>query len=172
MKQLSKTHRRILLVLILGAVWLVNEYNEGRLLQNPTVRSMLGETSESVSSSTNSSAVSGSYEPQSVIDQAFRDQRSDLIVTIEAAVLKVLPDDNQGSRHQRFLLKLESGLSVLVAHNIDLAPRVDRLAKGDTIRIKGEYEWNEKGGVIHWTHHDPAGRHEGGWIERNGQRFE
>ena len=176
MKNLSKMHRRILLVLILGAVWLVNEYNDGRLFNNPTVKAMLDSQSQqsnnTSSSSANTSSVTVSLQGQAQVDQAFAQQRSDLIVTLDAEVIKVLPDDNKGSRHQRFLLKLDSGLTVLVAHNIDLAPRVADLSRGDVIRIKGEYEWTDKGGVIHWTHHDPAGRHVGGWIERNGQRYE
>lgn len=106
------------------------------------------------------------------IETLIREQRSNEIVTVTALVKRVLPDDNDGSRHQRFLLQLPSGNTVLVAHNIDLAPRVAGLAEGDTVTVRGEFEWNERGGVLHWTHHDPAGRHQGGWIERQGQRVE
>jgi len=60
----------------------------------------------------------------------------------------------------------------LLAHNIDVAPRIDGLAPGDRVRFKGEYIWNEKGGVIHWTHHDPQGRHVAGWIVHNGKTYQ
>lgn len=49
----------------------------------------------------------------------------------------VLGDDNNGSRQQKFILQLQNGLTVLVAHNIDLNPRIDGLQKGDTV---GFYE--------------------------------
>ena len=87
-------------------------------------------------------------------------------------VLRVLSDDNEGSRHQRFILELSSGRTVLVAHNIDLAPRIPGLEPGDTVSFFGEYETNDRGGVIHWTHHDPQGRHVGGWLEHRGQRYQ
>lgn len=93
------------------------------------------------------------------------------MVTIEAELVKVLPDDNEGSRHQRFLLALESGGTVLISHNIDLAPRVPA-EEGDVITVRGQYEWNDRGGVIHWTHHDPKEWREGGWIEFDGERYE
>ena len=107
-----------------------------------------------------------------LLEAAFRDRLSDLQVMGSGSVVHVLPDDNKGSRHQRFLLETNSGLTLLVAHNIDLAPRVPSLQRGDRVAFHGEYEWNEKGGVIHWTHHDPRGSHVGGWLERNGERYE
>jgi hypothetical protein len=87
-------------------------------------------------------------------------------------VERVLSDDNDGSRHQRFILRLSSGRTLLIAHNIDLAPRVSSLSEGDTVSFYGEYEPNDKGGVIHWTHHDPQGRHTDGWLEHKGQRYQ
>jgi hypothetical protein len=103
------------------------------------------------------------------VERAFRERRSDLWVELEGRVEKTLADDLDGSRHQRFIVRLASGRTLLVAHNIDLAARVP-LRRGDTVRLRGEYEWNERGGVVHWTHHDPAGRRPGGWIEHDGQR--
>ncbi len=90
----------------------------------------------------------------------------------EGRIIRMLPDDNKGDRHQRFVIEEESGRSLLVAHNIDVAPRVERLYVGGQIKVFGEYEWNDLGGIIHWTHHDPEGRIEGGWIEFRGERYE
>jgi hypothetical protein len=87
-------------------------------------------------------------------------------------VTRILSDDTDGSRHQRFILRIASGRTLLIAHNIDLAPRIGSLRTGDTVAFYGEYEWNDKGGVIHWTHHDPQGHHVGGWLEHNGRRYE
>ena len=102
---------------------------------------------------------------------AFAQGRSDVILEDAGRVVKVLPDDTKGSRHQRFIVDM-GGSTVLVAHNIDLAPRVGNLKAGDRIRFKGEYEFNNKGGVVHWTHHDPQGRHEGGYLEHRGKRYQ
>lgn len=87
-------------------------------------------------------------------------------------VERILADDSDGSRHQRFLIRLESGQTLLVAHNIDLAPRVSGLREGDTVEFNGEYVWNEKGGVVHWTHRDPANHHVAGWLKHDGQTFQ
>lgn len=87
-------------------------------------------------------------------------------------VMRILPDDDEGSRHQRFILRTSSGQTLLVAHNIDLAPRVSDLSVGDTVDYRGEYVWNAKGGVVHWTHHDPSGRHAAGWLKHAGQTFQ
>lgn len=94
------------------------------------------------------------------------------VVEGKGTVVKILKDDNNGSRHQRFILRLDSGRTVLVAHNIDLAPRIEVINEDDTIIFKGEFVNNDKGGVIHWTHHDPQGRHEDGWLKRNGMIYQ
>ena len=107
-----------------------------------------------------------------VIAQAFENRRSDFQVSGIGTVIKLLADDNRGSRHQRFLIKLASDQTLLIAHNIDLAPKIRSLKVGDEVRFFGEYEWNEKGGVIHWTHHDPDGSHVDGWLEHDGKRFQ
>ncbi|MFK8016751.1 MAG: DUF3465 domain-containing protein [Gammaproteobacteria bacterium] len=102
---------------------------------------------------------------------AYEAQQSDLWVESSGTIERTLPDDNEGSRHQRFIVRLSNGHSVLIAHNIDLAPKVP-LSKGDQILFKGEYEYNNKGGVVHWTHHDPRGRKDGGWIALNGEIYQ
>ena len=103
---------------------------------------------------------------------AIEDKRSDVQVLGDGTVVKILPDDNHGSRHQRFLVKLDNGHVILIAHNIDLAPRIDALRERDTISFFGEFEWNEKGGVVHWTHHDPRNKHPHGWLEHRGKRYQ
>lgn len=108
------------------------------------------------------------YTPQT----AYQSKASDIQVRGTGTVIKTLKDDNTGSRHQKFILKLKDGHTVLVAHNIDLAPRIASIKNGDNVEFYGEYEWNSKGGVIHWTHHDPAGKHEGGWLRHNGTLYE
>lgn len=115
------------------------------------------------------SAAAGNDDP---IARAFANHRSNLQVEGQGTVIKILPDDADGSRHQRFLLRLDSGQTLLMAHNIDLAPRLAALKEGDTVAFNGEYEWNAKGGVIHWTHRDPDGSHEAGWIRHKGRIYQ
>lgn len=87
-------------------------------------------------------------------------------------VIRILSDDNDGSRHQRFILRLPGGRTLLIAHNIDLAPRINGIREGDTVEFHGEYATNSKGGVIHWTHHDPQGRHPAGWLQHQGRTYQ
>ena len=106
------------------------------------------------------------------LENAFKNNQSDIQVGGSGTVIKNLPDDTQGSRHQKFILKLNSGQTILIAHNIDIAPRINTLNVGDHINFYGEYEWNDKGGVVHWTHHDRSGRHANGWLNHGGKIYE
>ncbi len=112
-----------------------------------------------------------STEGDAAILAAFSDRRSGLLVESAGRVDRILPDDNEGSRHQRFILRLESDHTLLISHNIDIAKRLP-LEAGDLVSFRGQYEWNDRGGVIHWTHHDPQGRHPGGWLRHEGRRYE
>lgn len=107
-----------------------------------------------------------------IIEQSYAEERSGVWVEDRGTVERTLSDDNEGSRHQRFILRLASGHTVLVAHNIDLAPRA-AIQVGDAISFRGKYEWNQQGGVVHWTHHDPRSPDRidaGGWLDVDGKR--
>ena len=108
----------------------------------------------------------------SSIGRAFATGTSDIQVEGEGMVIRVLPDDADGSRHQRFIVQLASGQTLLITHNIEVAPRIAGLKVGDSVGFNGEYVWNENGGLIHWTHHDPQGRHVAGWVMHNGKRYQ
>lgn len=114
----------------------------------------------------------GWIDSASEIKQAFVAKARHLQVEASGTVLKLLADDNEGSRHQRFIVKLDNGMTLLIVHNIDLANKVTELKAGDRISFNGEYEWNKKGGLVHWTHHDPQGRHAAGWLKHNGRTYQ
>ncbi len=99
----------------------------------------------------------------------YKNKRSGQMVEFKGQVERILSDDNEGSRHQRFIVESQ-GITVLVAHNIDLAKRVP-VKVDDQLIIFGQYEWNEQGGVIHWTHYDPQGQHENGWIKHKNKSY-
>ncbi|MGA8258822.1 MAG: DUF3465 domain-containing protein [Arenicellales bacterium] len=109
---------------------------------------------------------------RSAVGTAFRNHETRVQLRGSGHVLRILPDDDSGSRHQRFILRMASGQTVLIAHNIDLADRVGSLRRGDTVEFFGEYEWNSKGGVVHWTHRDPSGRHVSGWLRHDGHTYQ
>lgn len=102
------------------------------------------------------------------IAQHFAARRSNVLVSATGTVDRVLADDLEPPRHQKFVVRLANNQTVLISHNIDLAPRINNLRLGTSVSFSGEYEWNEKGGVVHWTHHDPGGRRDGGWIHYEG----
>jgi hypothetical protein len=108
---------------------------------------------------------------QDAAARAFQRRASGVQLSGAGIVSKVLPDDAVGDRHQRFILQLPSGQTLLIAHNIDIASRLPSLAPGETVEFKGIYEWSAQGGTVHWTHHDPSGGHPAGWLRYNGQMY-
>jgi hypothetical protein len=97
-------------------------------------------------------------------------------VTVEGTVAQVLPTQTTADgRHERFMLDVHTGSGdeqlILVAHNIEIAPQVP-LQAGDDVIVHGDLELDRTGPVIHWTHHDPSGRHPAGFIKVHGQTYE
>lgn len=106
------------------------------------------------------------------VQELHKNKQSNVQIKVTGTVAKILKEDNEGSRHQRFIIIVGVDHSLLIAHNIDLAPKIENLQVGDEITVYGEYEWNEQGGVMHWTHHDPDNHHPHGWIRHQGQLYQ
>ena len=103
--------------------------------------------------------------------RAFERRVSGIVLTVPGEVERLLDDDNLAPRHQRFIIRTALGQTLLVSHNLELAPRVP-VRLGDQLTVRGEYEWNDKGGLLHETHWRPRGRWSG-WVrlERTGRIY-
>lgn len=84
-------------------------------------------------------------------------------VEVSGFVRRLLSDDGDGSLHQRFIIDVGHRQTLLVAHNLELADRVP-VGMGDRVYVRGLYEWNDLGGLVHWTHNDPMESEQGGWV--------
>jgi hypothetical protein len=109
--------------------------------------------------------------------QAIQTHRSGQEVTVEGTVAQTPHVSHTATgRHEDFIIEVSSGAGeqqlIQVAHNIDIAPEVP-LEEGTDIIVHGELEIDRTGPVIHWTHHDPRGRHQPGFIRiKNGPTYD
>ncbi len=103
----------------------------------------------------------------------FVNQRSNVEVTADGVVVGVFPDRSSSTgTHEQFIIRLTSqNMTVEIEHNISIARRVP-VKEGDDVVVHGEYVWNAQGGLIHFTHHDPQGTHENGYIIDHGQTYD
>lgn len=148
----------IIFLICIGAYAIVSRYSDSSSLSS--IKARFHFTKSELSTS------------DKALKNAFEKKINGFQVGGSGKVIGILPDDNQGSRHQRFIIKLASNQTLLIAHNIDLAPKIENLKVDDHVNFYGEYEWNSKGGVIHWTHHDPNGKHEEGWLNHGGKMYQ
>jgi hypothetical protein len=120
-------------------------------------------------------ACGGSTAPNdAAVCDAFRAGQSHVEVVADGKVERVLGvAPGRVSPHEGFLMRLSSGCDVVVRveANTDFTGTFT-IAPGDPATVKGEYEFYPRGGVIHWTHRDPRGRHEGGYISVRGHTYE
>jgi hypothetical protein len=105
----------------------------------------------------------------SKIEEIINTRQSGQMVNFEAQVIKLLRDDLKGDKHQKLIMKINKH-TLLLAHNIDIAHRIP-VKVGDTITVQGEYEWNEQGGLVHWTHRS-NNNHPEGWIKHKNTKYQ
>jgi hypothetical protein len=99
---------------------------------------------------------------------AWRAGRSNVEVTVQGSIASMLGTAaGPSGEHEGFLLHLRGasghGLTVRVEDNVDLTGPVP-LSAGEDVEVRGEYVYDPSGGVIHYTHRDPSGRHAAGFI--------
>ena len=99
------------------------------------------------------SVTSSAFTNNAALEDAYATKKSDIQVSGSGVVTQLLADDNNGSPHQRFLVRINAKQTLLFAHNLDLSPHIP-LQVGDEISFSGEYVYNPKGGIVHWTHRD------------------
>lgn len=105
------------------------------------------------------------------IIRAINDRRREHFIEGGSLVVtKLLPDDNSGLEHQKWVVRLSNGEKMQAVYNLDMCPRVP-LKEGDVIAMGGEFVWTNKGGLLHWLHHDPRGRRPNGYVLVNGKFY-
>lgn len=110
--------------------------------------------------------------PISLISAYFVNKDSGVNVTVKGNVTRLLSNDTIGDWHQRFIIRMSNAQTLLIAHNIDIASPVSGVSINSIVYVHGEYVWNNEGGLVHWTHHDPQYKHENGWIWFNNRKYE
>jgi hypothetical protein len=75
------------------------------------------------------------------------------------------------SEHESFPVRTDAGAHLEIVANLSLSPWLE-VRPGDRVVVDGELVRPPgREALVHWTHHDPAGRHAAGFIEWNGRRY-
>lgn len=105
------------------------------------------------------------------IVRAINDQRQvNFVEGGGLVVVKILPDDTNGLKHQKWVVRLSNGMAMQAVYNSDMCPRVP-VKIGDVIAMGGQFIWTKGGALIHWLHHDPKGRRPDGFVLLNGTYY-
>jgi len=104
------------------------------------------------------------------IMDAVTNKRAGVTVQHWGTVSRTMPDDQGAANLQKFIVTLENGHLLLFAHNVSVAPRAP-VATGDRVDFRGRFDWNDVGGLIHRTHHDPQMIFDDGWLKHNGKVY-
>lgn len=119
---------------------------------------------------------SGAHNLQSAISTCAAQPQGYVEVYIpDARVVRVLGErEGRSGMHEGFLITAPDGSQSVarafkVEDNTDITGPIP-LQRGDAVSLLGQFECDDS--VIHWTHHDPRGRHRSGYIEVHGTRYQ
>lgn len=95
-------------------------------------------------------------------------------VTASGTVVRVLGvARGRSDAHEGFLMRVECAQPVIVRVEANTSfTGTFALQRGTNASVKGEYETDPRGGVIHWTHRDPRGRHPDGYVRVGGATYQ
>jgi hypothetical protein len=119
---------------------------------------------------------SNSDDDNGAVYDAWANGRSHIEVTASGSVARIFGTRRGPSgAHEGFLLHLRGsagrGLTVRIEDTVDLVGPLP-LAEGDDVEVRGEYVYDPRGGLIHDTHLDPRGRHDGGYVKVGGKVYQ
>lgn len=89
-------------------------------------------------------------------------------VLVSGVVTDVLPEDHNGLPHQKYTLKVDGQIKLLVVSNLDFG-RVP-VKVGQQLAVCGEFKKVGQG-MVHWTHFDPHGGHPDGFTIVDGKLY-
>lgn len=106
---------------------------------------------------------------------AWRAGRSHIEVTAGGSVARILGTRvGPSGTHLGFLVHLSGGegrgLTIRVEDNVDLTGPIP-LREGENVEVRGEYIFDPRGGLVHYTHRDPRGRHPAGYVLADGKFY-
>ena len=107
---------------------------------------------------------------QAIISAQDSGQGLSFVEVKNVQVIKILPDDTTGSQHQKWIVSLANGRSLLCVYNMDITSRIP-IKVGDVVSMGGQYIYTRAGGLIHWLHADPRGERPNGYVDLNGTRY-
>ena len=80
--------------------------------------------------------------------------------------------ESRSGKHEGYLVKLNKNCDLLlkVETNTSITGPIP-FTHDEPIVLKGVYVYDPLGGLIHWTHHDPSGRHMNGYVIAGGKSY-
>lgn len=106
-----------------------------------------------------------------VLADAYFNKESGMMAEVQGQVTRLIMDEEESAREQKFVIYAISGQSLLVTHDLSRSDRIP-VAIGDKVMVRGEYVWSEPGGTLVWTTRDNGSGGRNGWIEHKGERYD
>lgn len=111
----------------------------------------------------------GQITDDSDLVRAVRSQKAQFYIEAgNLVVTKLLPDDRNGLKHQKWEARLSNGEVIQVVYNSDMGDRVP-VKIGDKFGVGGQFVWGrQRMGVMHWLHEDKREKRPDGYVFFNG----